>query len=233
MAKFRKKDRKVEKQDPKPRISSNFIPIEPRTKNQTAAVVSMQNFTISVVIGTAGTGKTLLAISEALKSLKSGRAKRLVLIRPLVAVGESLGYLPGDVVEKITPYSTPLLYYIDELMNCKGYSSKMIEAGVIELVPIALIRGRTFTDSFILLDEAQNITPEQMQATLTRLGEGSQIVLVGDENQSDLHNSKSGLSDLLDRVPPDAPFWDGVVELKKVDIQRNEVLKEIHDWYAA
>jgi phosphate starvation-inducible PhoH-like protein len=196
----------------------------------------MQNYIISLIIGTAGTGKTLLAISEGLRALETGLADRLVLIRPLVAVGESLGYLPGDVIEKIAPYSTPLLYYIDEMMQCKGYSLKGIESGVIELVPLALIRGRTFTNSFIILDEAQNTTPEEMHAALTRLGEGSKIVIVGDERQTDLHHKQeSGLSDLLDRLHAkrrlSTSSSTNIIEMTKDDIQRNEVLREIHDWY--
>lgn len=229
MPKLRKKDRKQEVKA-KPRIGSIFTPVAPRTKNQRDAVLSMREYIISIIIGTAGTGKTLLAISEALLALSHGTSKKLVLIRPMVAVGESLGYLPGDVNEKVSPYATPLLYYIDELMDSKGYAQKMIESGVIELVPLALIRGRTFENTFILLDEAQNVTPEQMHAVLTRIGEASRLVIVGDEAQTDLkRNIDSGLSDLLERMT--ASDNVNIVELTVDDIQRNEILKEIHTWY--
>lgn len=253
MAKFRRKERKEEKEarkqlkqnKEKPRITNKFVPISARTPNQKEALRALSNSVITILIGTAGTGKTLLAISHALQALDTGCAQRLVLIRPLVAVGESLGYLPGDVVEKITPYSTPLLYYIDDLTQSKGYSATMIKDGRCEVVPLALIRGRTFKDSIIILDEAQNVTKEQMQAVLTRLGEGSQLVIVGDQAQVDLSDpGDSGLDDLLHRVfrsnvvgttnldyGPRADVGVRLIELVKEDIQRNAILKEIYDWY--
>lgn len=230
MAKLRKRERKQEAKEPR-RIRPDFKQVVPRTTNQKEVVRAIRSKVVSVIIGTAGTGKTLLAVSEALSAVEDGRARSLVLIRPLVPVGESLGYLPGSVNEKVAPYSTPLLYYIDDLMNCKGYSLKLIEAGVIEIVPIALIRGRTFDNSVIIFDEAQNTTPEQFHAVLTRLGQDSKLIVVGDEDQVDLKGKQvSGLTDFLDRIT-DSPSV-GIVEMDKEDIQRNEFLKEVYGWYA-
>jgi phosphate starvation-inducible PhoH-like protein len=228
MAKLRKKDRKQEAKV-QPRIAS-FEPIQPRTPNQKLAVVAMRNYTVSVIIGTAGTGKTLLAVSEALKALHEHKVQKLILVRPMVSVGESLGYLPGDVGDKVSPYATPLLYYIDDLMKSKGYAKKLMDAGVIELVPIALIRGRTFDNSIIILDEAQNTTPEEFHAVLTRMGEDSYMIIVGDEMQVDLHKKQeSGLSDFFDRAKESQ--YVSIVEMGVEDIQRNAFLKEVHSWY--
>lgn len=231
MAKLRKKDRKKsQEENTKPRIRASFRPIQPRTINQSKIVDAIKSHILTIITGTAGTGKTLLAVSEALRLLEIGRAKRLILIRPLVTVGDSIGYLPGDVLEKVAPYSTPLLYYIDDLLDCKGISLEYIKNGVIEIVPLALIRGRTFEDSIIILDEAQNTTPEEMHAALTRIGTNTSIVIVGDEQQVDLHQKQeSGLTDLLDRMSNSKDV--AVIEMSKDDIQRNEFLKTIHDWY--
>ncbi len=229
MPKLRKKDRK-KAQKTFQRVRA-FVPVAPRTRNQADAMKIIRNNTISIVVGTAGTGKTLIAISEALLAITNGTAKRMVLIRPMVAVGESLGYLPGDVLDKVAPYATPLLYYIDDLMGSKGYAQKLIEAGVIEVVPLALIRGRTFDDSFIIMDEAQNTTTEQMHAALTRIGTDSSMTLVGDTRQCDLKgNTESGLMDLIIRME-DHEDGDSIIEFTAEDIQRNEILKKIHTWY--
>jgi phosphate starvation-inducible PhoH-like protein len=232
MAKLRKKDRKIEKETKKPKMTTSFVPVAPRTRNQEEAIKAIRESVLAIITGTAGTGKTLIAVSEALRALDMRIVEKLVLIRPIVSVGESLGYLPGGVNEKIEPYSTSLLYYIDELCNSKGYAKKLIDLGIIEVVPIALIRGRTFKDSFILMDEAQNVSIEQMHAVLTRLGEDSQIVLVGDVNQLDLKKGTvSGLADLLEIS--EASDMVGKAELTRADIQRNEFLKLVHDWYEA
>lgn len=233
---MRKRDRKAieEAREPKERTTvAKFTPVVPRTENQRSVVKTIRNSTVAVITGTSGTGKTLLAVSEALNAIETGEAKKLVLIRPLVAVGESLGYLPGGVIEKIAPYSTALLYYIDELMGSKGFSQKKIDAGVFEVVPVALIRGRTFKDSIIIVDEAQNLTPEQMHAVLTRLGENSKMIIVGDEHQVDLkgRDVESGLSDLLDRMSEHESSFIDSVRLNKQDIQRSEFLKDVYDMY--
>jgi phosphate starvation-inducible protein PhoH and related proteins len=144
-------------------------------------------------IGPAGTGKTYLAVAMAISSLLQKRVKRLVLARPAVEAGEKLGFLPGDLMEKVNPYLRPLYDALHDMLDFKRVQ-EMIETGVIEVAPLAFMRGRTLNNSFIILDEAQNTTPEQMKMFLTRMGFGSKAVVTGDITQIDLPGStKSGL----------------------------------------
>lgn len=144
-------------------------------------------------IGPAGTGKTYLAVVMAIAALKEGSVKRIILTRPAVEAGESLGFLPGDLQEKVDPYLRPLYDALHDVMGPEQ-SAKAFERGIIEVAPLAYMRGRTLDDSFIILDEAQNTTPEQMKMFLTRLGFGSKMVITGDVTQIDLpRNTKSGL----------------------------------------
>lgn len=232
---LRKKDRKLEKEmKPKQRVKS-FEPIRPNSDRQRDVINAIRNHTLSFVTGFAGTGKTLLAVSEALRMLESGAAEKLVLIRPMVAVGKDIGYLPGNVEDKVGPYSNALLYYIDDLMGQKGTAKKWIEVGLIEMVPIALIRGLTFKHSVIILDEAQNTTKSEMEAVLTRIGENSKMIIVGDEDQKDIRDD-SGLTDILDRLEHvedrGIEVADiAVVEMGYEDIQRHEMLRTLHTLY--
>ena len=172
--------------------------IRPKGLHQEQFVKSIREFDISFGIGPAGTGKTYLAVACALEALQKQQVQRLVFVRPAVEAGENLGFLPGDLEEKITPYLRPIY---DAVFEMVGYDNavKLIENNVIELAPLAYMRGRTLNDSFIILDEAQNTTIEQMKMFLTRIGFGSTAVITGDVTQVDLGRGiKSGLTHSMD-----------------------------------
>ena len=164
-----------------------------RTPRQVSYLQQIQDYDITFGIGPAGTGKTYLAVASAIDAMTRDRVKRIVLVRPAVEAGERLGFLPGDLSQKVDPYLRPLY---DALYDLAGYDSvnKMFERGAIEVAPLAYMRGRTLNDSFIIVDEAQNTTPEQMKMFLTRLGFGTKAVITGDVTQIDLaRGQKSGL----------------------------------------
>lgn len=168
-------------------------PIRVKTIGQKHYVTTIKKRDIVFGIGPAGTGKTYLAVVLAVAALKEGTAKRIVLTRPAVEAGESLGFLPGDLQEKVDPYLRPLYDALYDVMG-PDQVAKALERGLIEIAPLAYMRGRTLDDSFIILDEAQNTTPEQMKMFLTRLGFGSKMVITGDVTQIDLpRGKKSGL----------------------------------------
>jgi len=167
--------------------------VTPRNMAQKLYLQSIQDYDITFGIGPAGTGKTFLAVAAAAAALNDKQIKRIVLCRPAVEAGERLGFLPGDIAEKINPYLRPLY---DSLYDIIGFEKveKLIERSIIEIAPLAFMRGRTLNDAFIILDEAQNTTPEQMKMFLTRLGFGSKAVVTGDVTQVDLpEGKKSGL----------------------------------------
>jgi phosphate starvation-inducible PhoH-like protein len=167
--------------------------IGPRTKGQREYVEAIRRYDIVFAIGPAGTGKTYLAMACAVEALKKGRARRVILTRPAIEAGESLGFLPGDMYEKISPYLRPLYDALYDMMEIEQIE-RYLETGIIEVAPLAYMRGRTLNDAFIILDEAQNCTAEQMKMFLTRLGFDSKAVITGDITQSDLPKGKpSGL----------------------------------------
>lgn len=159
--------------------------VYPKTKGQKSYVDAMREYDIAVAIGPAGTGKTYLAMAMAVYCLEHNEVNRIILTRPAIEAGEKLGFLPGDIYDKVTPYLRPLYDAIYEMMEPE-YVHKYIESGVIEVAPLAYMRGRTLNDSFIIMDEAQNATKEQMKMFLTRLGFDSKVVITGDVTQSDL-----------------------------------------------
>ena len=166
---------------------------------------------VALALGPAGTGKTYLAIAKAVEALESGRASRIVLSRPAVEAGESLGFLPGDLQDKLAPYLRPLYDCLTERLGTKRLKALVAE-GVIEIAPVAYMRGRTLNDCFIVIDEAQNCTYGQLKMLLTRLGWRSTMVLTGDPDQTDLLSGLSGLRDVaerLERVPEIAVIWLG------------------------
>lgn len=160
-------------------------PVTAKTPNQQKIVESIENNDLVIVVGPAGTGKTYTAVALALKYLKEGKVKRIVLTRPAVEAGESLGFLPGSVKEKLDPYLRPLYDAIEEMLS-PSKLQELLQKEIIQIVPIAFMRGRTLNNSFIILDEAQNATVPQMKMTLTRLGHNSKLIVTGDITQSDL-----------------------------------------------
>lgn len=174
-------------------VTNKGRPVKPKTVGQKKYVDRIKENTIVLGIGPAGTGKTFLAVAMAVKALKNKEISRIILTRPAVEAGEKLGYLPGDLQNKIDPYLRPLYDALYEMLGSENYA-RYLEKGTIEIAPLAYMRGRTLDDSFIILDEAQNTTPEQMKMFLTRLGFGSRAVVTGDITQTDLpRGQKSGL----------------------------------------
>ncbi|MEB1814064.1 PhoH family protein [Adlercreutzia mucosicola] len=166
--------------------------IRPRTAGQKHYVDAIRENTVTFAIGPAGTGKTYLAMAMAVAALKRKEVGRIVLSRPIVEAGENLGFLPGTLFEKVDPYIRPLYDALYSMFDMER-AAALIETGVIEVAPLAFMRGRTLNDAFIILDEAQNTTPEQMKMALTRLGNGAKIVVTGDISQIDLPRGQSGL----------------------------------------
>jgi phosphate starvation-inducible PhoH-like protein len=199
--------------------------IRPRTTGQAAYVDSMRNNDLVFSVGPAGSGKTYLAVAMAVEALKNQRVRKLVLVRPAVEAGESLGFLPGDLQAKINPYLRPLLDAIHEMI---GYDQvqQLIQSDVIEVCPLAYMRGRTLNESFIILDEAQNTTTAQMKMFLTRMGNSSKIVVAGDQTQIDLPpKTRSGLIDALQRLNNIEGV--GISHLTSKDIVRHRLVTEI------
>ena len=181
-------------------IKLKKIIIKPKSINQKKFIDTINKNTITFGIGAAGTGKTFLAVASAVYALEQGHVKKIILVRPAIEAGEKLGFLPGDLAEKIDPYLQPLY---DSLYECLGFDNvnKLLEKNIIEIAPLAYMRGRTLNDAFIILDEAQNTTISQMQMFLTRIGYGSSTVVTGDVSQIDLpRESSSGLKDCLEFI---------------------------------
>ena len=168
--------------------------IRPKTAGQKSYVDAIRSHTITFGLGPAGTGKTYLAMAMAVAALKRKEVGRIILTRPIVEAGENLGFLPGTINEKVDPYIRPLYDALFDMTDMER-ANDLIDSGVIEIAPLAFMRGRTLNDSFIILDEAQNTTPEQMKMFLTRLGFNSKMVVTGDLTQRDLPGSRSGLAD--------------------------------------
>ncbi|MFD0672067.1 PhoH family protein [Cohnella sp. GCM10027633] len=200
-------------------------PIVPKTLGQRHYVTTIRKKDIVFGIGPAGTGKTYLAVVTAVAALKEGKVKRILLTRPAVEAGESLGFLPGDLQEKVDPYLRPLYDALNDVLGPDGVA-KALERGLIEIAPLAYMRGRTLDDSFVILDEAQNTTPEQMKMFLTRLGYGSHMVITGDVTQIDLpKGKKSGLID-AQRILKDIEEI-GIVYFSEQDVVRHALVQKI------
>jgi len=205
--------------------------IQCKTLGQREYVSAVRQNELTVAVGPAGTGKTYLAMALAVVALKNKEVERIVLTRPAVEAGERLGFLPGDMTQKVDPYLRPLYDALYEIMGVESYQ-RLIERGTLEVAPLAFMRGRTLGDAFIILDEAQNTTPEQMKMFLTRLGAGSKCIVTGDISQIDLPKGrKSGLveaMEVLEEVPQVK-----IVRLTAKDVVRNDLVQRIVQAYEA
>jgi len=206
-------------------VSSKKRFIIPKTETQRQYINAIKNFDIVIGIGPAGTGKTYLAMAMAINAFLKKQVSRIVLARPAVEAGEKLGFLPGDLYEKVNPYLRPLYDALFDMMDAEK-AGKFIERGIIEIAPLAFMRGRTLNDSFIILDEAQNTTSEQMKMYLTRLGFNSKTVITGDITQIDLpHGKSSGLIE-ASRILSDI---EGIkfINFSEKDVVRHKLVQEI------
>ena len=211
-------------------LSAHGKTIRPKTLGQKAYVDAIDENTVTFGIGPAGTGKTYLAMAKAVVALNKRRVSKIILTRPAVEAGESLGFLPGSLTDKIDPYLRPLYDAMYGMLEPESIP-KLMAAGTVEVAPLAYMRGRTLDDAFVILDEAQNTTPEQMKMFLTRLGFGSTMVVTGDVTQIDLPGkTESGLR-LVRRILRDIP---GIrfCELSSADVVRHRLVSEIIDAYA-
>ncbi len=204
-------------------------PVRPKTSGQKRYLDAIRANIVTFGIGPAGTGKSWLAVACAVRALQNKEVERILLTRPAVEAGERLGYLPGDLMSKVDPYLRPLYDALHDMVGTEG-AAKLFERGVVEVAPLAFMRGRTLNDSFIILDEAQNATPEQMMMFLTRIGFNSQAVITGDDTQVDLAGGRSGLLGL----EPILTGIDGLsfVRLNSSDVVRHRIVQEIVDAYA-
>ncbi|WP_125714132.1 PhoH family protein [Companilactobacillus kedongensis] len=204
-------------------------PVRVRNFGQRQYINAIKHNDITFGIGPAGTGKTYLAVVMAVAALKKGTVKRIVLTRPAVEAGESLGFLPGDLKEKVDPYMRPIYDALYAILGTE-HTGRLLERGVIEVAPLAYMRGRTLDESFVILDEAQNTTQEQMKMFLTRLGFGSTMIVNGDISQIDLpHNAKSGLVQAK-KILNNLPHIE-FVNFTSADVVRHPVVAEIIDAY--
>ncbi|MGI5954668.1 PhoH family protein [Dysosmobacter sp.] len=206
-------------------ISAKGRPVKPKTIGQKEYIKSVLHNTVTIGVGPAGTGKTYLAVAAAVAAFRDKQINRIILTRPAVEAGERLGFLPGDLQSKVDPYLRPLYDALFDMLGAETYQ-KYLERGNIEVAPLAYMRGRTLDDSFIILDEAQNTSREQMKMFLTRLGFGSKIVITGDVTQIDLPDGKaSGLKEAM-RVLRNVEGI-GICELTNADVVRHVMVQRI------
>jgi phosphate starvation-inducible PhoH-like protein len=203
--------------------------IAPKTLGQKRYVDAMRRATVTFAIGPAGTGKTYLAVATAVRALQQKQVSRLILTRPAVEAGERLGFLPGTLYEKIDPYMKPLYDALFEMTGADALP-RLMERGTVEVAPLAYMRGRTLNDSFILLDEAQNTTPEQMKMFLTRLGFGSKVVVNGDVTQIDLPNGQTSGLTIMEEI---LSSIEGIefIHLGARDVVRHKIVQDIVEAY--
>lgn len=203
--------------------------VQPRTKGQDAYVDVMRDNELVFCTGPAGCGKTYLAVAMAINALRQQQVRKIILVRPAVEAGEKLGFLPGDMMQKVNPYLRPLLDALGDMLTLEQVQ-RYIQEEVIEILPLAFMRGRTLNNTFMILDEGQNTTPMQMLMFLTRMGEDSRIVVTGDTTQIDLPiTMESGLTDAVARCRHIEGV--GVVELSGADIVRHRLVRAVVEAY--
>jgi len=202
--------------------------IRPKSAGQQKYLEAIANNVITFGIGPAGTGKSWLAVAMALQALQADRVERIILTRPAVEAGERLGFLPGDLMQKVDPYLRPLYDALYDMTDSEGVT-RLMEKGTVEVAPLAFMRGRTLNNAFIILDEAQNTTPEQMKMFLTRIGFGSKAVVTGDISQIDVQGGRSGLV----RLEKVLGGIDGLsfIRLSSKDVVRHSIVQAIVDAY--
>ena len=211
-------------------ITSKGRPVKPKTIGQKQYVDSILKNTVTIGVGPAGTGKTYLAVAAAVAAFRDKQVNRIILTRPAVEAGERLGFLPGDLQSKVDPYLRPLYDALFDMLGAETYQ-KYLEKGNIEVAPLAYMRGRTLDDSFIILDEAQNTSREQMKMFLTRMGFGSKVVITGDITQIDLPGDKpSGLKEAMKVL--NGVEGIGIMELTQSDVVRHVMVQRIIEAYA-
>ena len=205
--------------------------IQCKTLGQKDYVAAVRKNELTLAVGPAGTGKTYLAMAMAVVAMRNKEVERIVLTRPAVEAGEKLGFLPGDMTQKVDPYLRPLYDALYEMMGVESYQ-RMVERGTLEIAPLAFMRGRTLNDAFIILDEAQNTTTEQMKMFLTRLGAGSRCIVTGDVSQIDLpRGKKSGLIEAMEVLKDVSGI--SIVQLSNKDVVRHELVQKIVKAYEA
>jgi phosphate starvation-inducible PhoH-like protein len=210
---------------------TNQVTIIPRNRNQETYVLKLLDPQKDIVfgIGPAGTGKTLLAVQVAVKMFKEGKIDKIIVTRPAVSVDEDLGFLPGTLEQKMAPWTRPIFDVLRDYFNARDIEG-MIQEGIIEIAPLAYMRGRTFKNAFILADEMQNATPSQMKMLLTRLGEGSMMAVTGDLAQAD-RLKDNGLIDFTKLLETSTTSYLDIVHFEKGDIERHEAVKEVLEIY--
>jgi phosphate starvation-inducible PhoH-like protein len=208
------------------RDKSYLRKIKPRSDGQRSLMEAIESHNLTLAIGPAGSGKTYLAISAAVEALEEGKVEKIILSRPAMEAGESLGYLPGDMHEKMAPYLRPLYDALGDRMGGKRVR-QLLEEGIIEIAPVGFMRGRTLNNAFVVIDEAQNCTYQQLKMLLSRLGWHSTMVVTGDPDQSDLLQGMSGLADIAEKFQ--ALENIAVVKLKSEDIVRHPLVAEMLD----
>lgn len=206
------------------RDQSYLRKVKPRTDGQRELMEAIKTHNLTMAIGPAGSGKTYLAISAAVEALEEGKVEKIILSRPAMEAGESLGYLPGDMQEKMAPYLRPLYDALGDRMGGKRVR-QLLEDGTIEIAPVGFMRGRTLNNAFIVIDEAQNCTYAQLKMLLSRLGWHSTMVVTGDPSQSDLLDGMSGLGDIANRFAVVENI--AVIRLKSEDIVRHPLVAEM------
>lgn len=212
-----------------PKVAHRRIDLIPRTRNQERLILALQDVSqhIVVTVGPAGTGKTYLAMQAAVKALKEGATDRIVMTRPAVGVeGEQHGFLPGNLIAKMEPWTRPLLDVMREYYRPQDIAA-MIEDQVVEIAPLAFMRGRTFKNSWIIADEMQNATPAQAKMLMTRIGMNSRIVITGDVEQADRSHGDNGLLDLCSRLEQAPVTGIAVCRLETRDVQRHAIIGSV------